>query len=61
MINRKTTATRLIPAISRKVGDWVDFGGLLGRAPVIPVNTRSSRRFIARGGRIPSPLQALGN
>jgi uncharacterized protein (UPF0210 family) len=61
MINRKTTATRLIPAIGREIGDWVDFGGLLGRAPVIAVNTRSSRRFIARGGRIPAPLQALGN
>lgn len=61
MINRKTTAVRLIPAVGKKVGEWVDFGGLLGRAPVIPVNRHSSRRFVARGGRIPSPLQALGN
>ena len=61
MINKKTTAVRLIPAVGKKVGDWVDFGGLLGRAPVVPVNTRSSRRLIARGGRIPAPLQALIN
>ncbi len=61
MINKKTTAVRVIPATGKKVGDWVDFGGLLGRAPVIPVNKYSSRRFVARGGRIPSPLQALIN
>jgi uncharacterized protein (UPF0210 family) len=61
MINKKTTAGRLIPAVGKDVGDWVDFGGLLGRAPIVPVNTRSSRRLIARGGRIPSPLQALIN
>jgi uncharacterized protein (UPF0210 family) len=61
MINKKTTAVRLIPAIGKKVGDWVDFGGLLGRAPVIPVNPNASARFIARGGRIPAPLQALIN
>ncbi|HWW36334.1 MAG TPA: PFL family protein [Xanthobacteraceae bacterium] len=61
MINKKTTAVRLIPAVGKKVGDWVDFGGLLGRAPILAVNTRSSSRLIARGGRIPSPLQALIN
>ncbi len=61
MINKKTTAVRLIPAVGKGIGDWVDFGGLLGRAPVIPVNRRSSGRLIARGGRIPSPLQALIN
>jgi uncharacterized protein len=61
MINKKTTAARLIPAVGKGVGDWVDFGGLLGRAPVIAVNTNSSHRLIARGGRIPSPLQALVN
>ena len=61
MINKKTTAVRLIPAVGKNVGDWVDFGGLLGRAPILPVNTRSSSRLIARGGRIPSPLQALIN
>lgn len=61
MINRKTTAVRVIPVAGKGVGDWVDFGGLLGRAPIIPVHTTSSRRFVARGGRIPSPLQALIN
>jgi uncharacterized protein len=61
MINKKTTAVRLIPAVGKKVGDSVDFGGLLGRAPIIAVNPQSSRRLIARGGRIPSPLQALIN
>jgi uncharacterized protein len=61
MINKKTTAVRLIPAVGKGVGEFVDFGGLLGRAPVLPVNTRSSYRLIARGGRIPSPLQALIN
>jgi uncharacterized protein (UPF0210 family) len=61
MINRKTTAVRLIPAEGKGVGDQVDFGGLLGRAPVMPVNKASAERLIARGGRIPSPLQALIN
>lgn len=61
MINKKTTAVRVIPAVGKTVGDWVDFGGLLGRAPVMAVNTHPSERFVARGGRIPSPLQALIN
>ncbi|MDE2229544.1 MAG: PFL family protein [Alphaproteobacteria bacterium] len=61
VINKKTTAVRLIPAANKTVGDWVDFGGLLGRAPIIPVNRNSSQRFIRRGGRIPAPLQALTN
>lgn len=61
MINRKTTAVRVIPAVGRKAGDLVEFGGLLGHARVIPVNTRSSAKFVARGGRIPAPLQALNN
>jgi uncharacterized protein (UPF0210 family) len=61
MINRKTTAVRIIPAPGRKPGDMVEFGGLLGRAPVMPLNTRSSARFIERGGRIPAPLQGLNN
>ncbi len=61
MINNKTTAVRLIPAPGKKVGDRVEFGGLLGHAPVIAVNTCSSEAFIARGGRIPAPIQALGN
>lgn len=61
MINKKTTAVRVIPVVGKKVGDWVDFGGLLGRAPVMPLNRSSAQRFIARGGRIPSPLSALTN
>jgi hypothetical protein len=61
MINRKTTAVRLIPAPGKHVGDVVSFGGLLGRAPVIALHGESSDAFIARGGRIPAPLQALNN
>jgi uncharacterized protein (UPF0210 family) len=61
MINRKTTAVRLIPAPGRTVGDMVEFGGLLGRAPVMALHPWSSARFIARGGRIPAPLQGLNN
>ncbi|MFZ5558356.1 MAG: PFL family protein [Pseudomonadota bacterium] len=61
MINRKTTAVRVIPAPGKKVGEFVEFGGLLGRAPVIPVNRFSSAAFVRRGGRIPAPLQALNN
>ena len=61
MINRKTTAVRLIPAPGKKVGEMVEFGGLLGRAPVMALHPWSSQRFIARGGRIPAPLQALNN
>ena len=61
MINSKTTAVRVIPAPGKKVGDFVEFGGLLGRAPVIPVHPFSSEKFIARGGRIPAPLHSLRN
>lgn len=61
MINRKTTAVRVIPAPGKKEGDMVEFGGLLGRAPVMAVHTQSSAEFIRRGGRIPAPLQALNN
>jgi uncharacterized protein (UPF0210 family) len=61
MINRKTTAVRLIPAPGKGVGDQVEFGGLLGRAPVMAVNGHSSAAFVARGGRIPAPTQALIN
>ncbi|NPE29076.1 PFL family protein [Methanococcoides sp. SA1] len=61
MINKKTTAVRLIPAPGKKVGDSVEFGGLLGRAPVMKVSEFSSEQFIARGGRIPAPIQALTN
>ena len=61
VVNTKTTAVRLIPAAGCKVGDMVSFGGLLGEAPVIPVNTWSPAEFIRRGGRIPAPLQSLKN
>jgi len=61
MINRKTTAVRLIPAPGKNVGDVVSFGGLLGRAPVIALHRESSESFVTRGGRIPAPLQALNN
>jgi uncharacterized protein (UPF0210 family) len=61
MINRKTTAVRLIPAPGSRVGDMIEFGGLLGRAPVMALNRHSSKAFIRRGGRIPAPLQALNN
>lgn len=61
MINRKTTAVRLIPAPGKKVGDWVEFGGLLGKAPVMAVNNFSCAAFIKRQGRIPAPIHALNN
>ena len=61
MINGKTTAVRVIPAPGKSVGDTVEFGGLLGHAPVMAVNTQASTAFIRRGGRIPAPLQALTN
>ncbi|MDD3042138.1 MAG: PFL family protein [Methanosarcinaceae archaeon] len=61
MVNKKTTAVRIIPAPGKKVGDSVEFGGLLGRAPVMQVNGFSSETFIKRGGRIPAPIQALTN
>jgi len=61
MINRKTTAVRIIPAPGKKVGDRVEFGGLLGHAPVMALHPFSSRLFVQRGGRIPAPLQALNN
>ncbi len=61
MVNHKTTAVRLIPAPGKNVGDTVEFGGLLGTAPVMPVHPESSAAFIARGGRIPAPLQSLKN
>ena len=61
MINRKTTAVRIIPAPGKKQGDRVEFGGLLGRAPVMELHAASSAAFVRRGGRIPAPIQALGN
>ena len=61
MVNTKTTAVRIIPALDKGVGDRVEMGGLLGSAPVMPVHPESSEAFIARGGRIPAPLQSLKN
>lgn len=61
MINQKTTAVRLIPAPGKKVGDHVEFGGLLGRAPVMAVNPFNSAEFVRRGGRIPAPIHSLRN
>ena len=61
MIKKKTTAVRIIPAPGTKEGDMVEFGGLLGTAPVMPVHNFSSEDFIARGGRIPAPIQSLTN
>jgi len=61
MINHKTTAVRLIPAIGKKIGEHLDFGGLLGGGPVMALNTASPAAFIARGGRIPAPIQSLRN
>ncbi|GAB2534650.1 PFL family protein [Gracilibacillus alcaliphilus] len=61
MINKKTTAVRIIPVIGKKAGETVEFGGLLGRAPIIGVNPFHSDKLIQRGGRIPAPLQSLIN
>ena len=61
MVNSKTTAVRIIPAPGKTVGDRVELGGLLGSAPVMPVHRESAEDFIARGGRIPAPLQSLKN
>ena len=61
MVNTKTTAVRLIPAPGKSVGDTVEFGGLLGSGPVMPVKEYKSDEFIKRGGRIPAPLQSLKN
>ncbi|GAA0857570.1 MULTISPECIES: PFL family protein [Clostridium] len=61
VINNKTTAVRIIPAPGCKVGDMVEFGGLLGRAPVMKINNNSSEEFIKRGGRIPAPIHSFKN
>jgi len=61
MINNKTTAVRVIPCPGKKVGDSVSFGGLLGRAPVMPVHGGSAEKFIARGGLIPAPIHSFKN
>ncbi len=61
MVNSKTTAVRLIPAIGKKVGDTLEFGGLLGYGPVMPISYKSAEKFIGRGGQIPAPMQSLKN
>ena len=61
MINQKTTAVRIIPVIGKGVGDTVEFGGLLGYAPVMPVNQYSCEKFVNRGGRIPAPIHSFKN
>ena len=61
MVNNKTTAVRVIPVPGKGVGDFVEFGGLLGKAPIMSVNNFSQKDFIARGGRIPAPLHSLKN
>ena len=61
MINKKTTAVRVIPVVGKDVGDRVVYGGLLGEAPVMPVNKLSSEKFVCRGGRIPAPIHSLNN
>ena len=61
MVNSKTTAVRIIPAPGCTVGDTVEFGGLLGSAPIQPVHPFSAKDFVARGGRIPAPMQSLKN
>ncbi|AQP54193.1 PFL family protein [Vagococcus penaei] len=61
VINNKTTAVRLIPAHGKQIGEMVEFGGLLGRAPVMPINQANSDLFIQRGGRIPAPIHSFKN
>ena len=62
MVNSKTTAVRVIPAIGKKAGEELNFGGLLGEGPIMDVNLSASpAKFINRGGRIPAPMQSLKN
>ena len=61
MINKKTTAVRIIPAPNKKIGDKIIYGGLLGEAPIMEVNNLSSKDFVKRGGRIPAPIHSLNN
>lgn len=61
MVNTKTTAVRLIPAIGKKEGEMLEFGGLLGSGPVMPIKEKSAAKFINRGGRIPAPMHSLKN
>jgi uncharacterized protein (UPF0210 family) len=61
MVNNKTTAVRVIPVPGKKAGDWAEFGGLLGGAPIMAVNSAGSNAFINRGGRIPAPIHSFRN
>lgn len=61
VINNKTTAVRVIPAIGKGVGDCVEYGGLFGRAPIMPVNPNAGTALAHRGGRFPAPLNSLKN
>ena len=61
MVNQKTTAVRVIPVIGKTVGDTVEFGGLLGHAPIMAVNTFSCDEFVSRTGRIPAPIHSFKN
>jgi uncharacterized protein (UPF0210 family) len=61
VMNNKTTAVRIIPVPGKEVGEMVEFGGLLGSAPIMQVSRFSSEQFIRRGGRIPAPIQSLRN
>ena len=61
MINKKTTAVRIIPVVGKNIGEEIVYGGLLGKAPIMPVNTLSSSGFVRRGGRIPAPIHSLNN
>ena len=61
MINDKTTAVRIIPAVGKKTGDYVDYGGLLGKAPIMPVRELRCDNLVLRGGRIPAPMRSLTN
>ena len=61
MVNQKTTAVRVIPVEGKSVGDMAEFGGLMGYAPIIPVNQTSCEAFVTRGGRIPAPIHSFKN
>jgi uncharacterized protein (UPF0210 family) len=61
VVNTKTTAVRVIPVIGKGVGENVEFGGLLGHAPIMPIRGSSCEKFISRGGRIPAPIHSLKN
>lgn len=61
MVNQKTTAVRIIPVEGKQVGETVEFGGLLGYAPIMPVNRFNCEAFVNRGGRIPAPIHSFKN